>query len=311
MLMPKIITALSLLIGTFIMLVQPAHAVPPLVTVGPLDGKAGPSLPPIATPDASLMVEELADTGFPKELERLGDLPSAALEWQRIAHKAHGREREEALTNATRLYIALGQPVVASALITTLLTENPATPYAPEALYHISTGPRSGAQLKAREQLRKTFPENDWTRAALLHDVWQQVESKGKITQTYKLPQAEELKKRIKSLRIAQQQKIARAGAIGVFLPGAGHAFAGKPVQGLTVFMVWVLFLLAYLSACRHRHYAYSFLFIIPVVSLWLTSPAVAMQIVRDDTHQKLIASLPSWSDLRPTLPNGKSPTNP
>ncbi len=281
-------------------LVPLSHA----VTVGPLDGKAGPSLKPLAVPDATLHVEELPDTGFPKALEKLGDLPSAALEWQRLAHKAHGQEREEALTNAARLNIAMERPAVAVAIITELLTENPTSAYAPEALYHISTGPNSAAQSDALRQLSEKFKGNPWATAAQLHDVWQQAETKGKITQTYGLPQAEELKTRIKKLRSAQQQKVAKAGAIGVMLPGAGHAFAGNIPQGLTVFIVWCLFTLAFLSACRHRHYAYSFLFVIPAVALWLTSPTVAMQIVRDDTHKTLLKNLASWNDLRPTIPN-------
>lgn len=275
------------------------------VTVGPLDGKAAPALKPLGIPAMDMQVEQLPDTGFPKELERMGDLPSAALEWQRLAYNAHGAERELALTNATRLFIAMNQPVVASSLINELLTENPSTSYAPEALYHISTGPKGEAQSGALKQLQSKFNGNPWATAALMHDVWLQAEATGsRIKQTYGLPQAEELKVRIKKLRAMQQEKVARAGALGVIVPGAGHAYAGNIPQGLTVFLVWCLFTLAFLSACRHRHYAYSFLLIIPSVSLWLTSPVVAMQLVRDETQKKIATSLATWTDLRPVLPN-------
>ena len=273
------------------------------VTVGKLDGKAGPSLRAIGTPGMSMEVEHLPDTGFPKDLERMGDLPAAALEWQRLAHKAFGAERELALTNAARLYIALDQPAVASNLITELIKQNPSTPYAPEALYHISTGPSGVAQGGALKQLQQKFPGNPWSTAALMHDVWQQAE-KGPIKQTYNLPQAEELKKRLKKIRGEQQEKVARAGALGVFIPGAGHAYAGNVPQGITVMLVWCLFTLAFLSSCRHRHYAYSFLFVIPAASLWLTSPVVAMQLVRDETQAKINRSLQSWTDLQPALPS-------
>jgi hypothetical protein len=234
----------------------------------------------------------------------MGDLPSAALEWQRLAYKSNGAERELALTNAARLFIAMDKPVVASSFINELLTENPASTYAPEALYHISTGPDGAARSNALKQLQEKFPANDWTKAALMHDVWKQAEAKGsRISRTYNLPQAEELKLRIKKFRTLQQEKVARAGAFGVVIPGAGHAYAGNIPQGLTVLLVWCLFTLAFLSACRHRHYAYSFLFIIPAVSLWLTSPVVAMQLVRDETQRKIATNLASWTDLRPVLP--------
>ncbi len=290
-----IITALALLL-------LPALAC--AVTVGKLDGKAGPSLRPIGTPGLSMEVEHLPDTGFPKELERLGDLPAAALEWQRLAHKSSGAEREQALTNAARLYIAMDQPAVASNLISELIKQNPASPYAPEALYHISTGPEGAAQAGALKQLQTNFTGNAWSTAALMKDVWEQAETRGRITQTYNLPQAEELKKRLKKLRGEQQEKVARAGALGVFIPGAGHAYAGNVPQGIAVMLVWCLFTLAFLSACRHRHYAYAFLFVIPSVALWLTSPVVAMQLVRDETRQKMEQNFTRWSDLRPVLPN-------
>ena len=283
------------------------------VSVGPLDGKSGPALRPLSNPTTTMAVEVLpgsADVGLPKELERLGDLSAAALEWQRIAYENTGAQRDLALTNATRLQIALGHPDVAAAILSELLTENPATPYAPEALYHIASGPVSPAQVGALKQLHDTFAGNPWANAALLNDVWQQAE-KGKITETYNLKPAEELKARIKTLHLQQQEKIAKAGALGVVLPGAGHAYAGNIPQGLTVLMVWCLFTLAFLSACRHRHYAYSFLFVIPAAALWLSSPVVAMQLVRDETQKKLEKSLTQWSDLRPQLPSNPTTPNP
>lgn len=273
------------------------------VSVGKLDGKPGPSLRPLGTPGIGMEVEHLPDTGFPKELERMGDLPAAATEWQRLAYKASGAERELALTNAARLYIAMDQPAVASNLITALIQQNPASTYAPEALYHISTGPHGAAQAGALTQLQEKFPGNGWSNAALMHDVWLQAQ-KGRIKQTYNLPQAEELKARLKKLRGEQQEKVARAGALGVFIPGAGHAYAGNIPQGITVMLVWCLFTLAFLSSCRHRHYAYSFLFVVPAAAIWLTSPVVAMQLVRDETQKTINTNLQKWTDLKPALPN-------
>ncbi|PZP40551.1 MAG: hypothetical protein DI585_00335 [Pseudomonas fluorescens] len=279
--------------------------------VGPLDGKAGPSLRPLGSP-GGIQTEVLPDTGFPKELERLGDLPSAAVEWQRLAYQSHGKERELALTNAARLNIAMGNPNVASRLISELINDNPATQYAPEALFHIATGSYGDAQANAFRQLQEKFPGNPWTTAAQMSDVWKQAEAKGRIKQTYGLEAAEKLKQRINMLRVEQQKKIAVSGAMGVILPGAGHAYAGNIPQGVTVFIFWCLFTLAFLSACRHRHFAYSFLFVIPSVSLWLTSPIVAMEIVRDETKSEIAANLQKWTDLQPQLPNApKAPETP
>ncbi len=273
------------------------------VTVGPLHGKPGPSLRALGTPAGSIATEELLDTSFPTSLEDRGDLASALLEWQRIAHKAFGAEREMALTNATRLSIALERPQVANALLTELLTQNPSSPYAPEALYHLATGTDTMAAAQAFGQLQTVFPHNPWTEAAQMNEVWQQAERSGKIVNTYGLQKAEDLKKRISVLRAAEQARIGLAGAMGVLMPGLGHMYAGNMPQGIAVLIIWCLFTLAFLSACRHRHYAYSFLFVIPAAALWVTGPVVAMELAKDQTEKKIEASLKKWSDLRPVVP--------
>lgn len=272
-------------------------------TVGPLHGKAGPSLRALGTP-AGIQAEELPDTSFPASLEDRGDLASALLEWQRIAHKAYGEEREEALTNAVRLSIALQRPQLAGSLLAELLTENPATPYAPQALYHLATGTDSMAAAQALGQLQTIFPHSPYTQAAQMNDVWQQAETSGKVLNTFNLPQAETLKKRLATLRNAEQARIGLAGAMGVIMPGLGHMYAGYMAQGVAVLIIWCLFTLAFLSACRHRHYAYSFLFVIPAAALWLTGPVVAMELAKDQREKKIETSLKKWHDLRPVVPD-------
>ncbi|TKW61849.1 MAG: hypothetical protein DI628_04310 [Blastochloris viridis] len=278
------------------------------VTVGPLHGKPGPSLRALGTPAGSIATEELLDTSFPGSLEERGDLPSALLEWQRIAHKSFGAEREMALTNATRLSIALERPQVANALLTELLTQNPASPYAPEALYHLATGTDTMAAAQAFGQLQKIFPNNPWTEAAQMNEVWQQAHRAGKVVNTYNLPKAEDLRKRLRTMYAAEQARIGLAGAMGVIMPGLGHMYAGNMPQGIAVLIIWCLFTLAFLSACRHRHYAYSFLFVIPSAALWLTGPVVAMELAKDQRDKKIEASLAKWDDLRPVIPSDIPP---
>lgn len=295
----KITTSLAAVcLMVMICLAAPAWA----AKVGPLHGTPAPSLPALGTP-AGITTEELVDTSFPIALEDRGDTASALLEWQRIAHKAFGKDREQALTQATRLAIVLERPQVANALLTELLTENPATPYAPQALYHIATGPDAMAAAKAFGQLQGVFPQSEWTAAAQMNDVWHQAENGGKITKTYNLPQAETLKKRVQAIRTTGQAKLALAGAMGVIAPGLGHMVAGNIPQGVAVLIIWCLFTLAFLSACRHRHYAYAFLFVIPAAALWLTGPVVAMQLAKEQTDKVLHASLAKWADLRPVVP--------
>ncbi len=280
-------------------------------SVGPLHGKAGPSLRALGTPAGSIAAEELLDTSFPASLEDRGDLTSALVEWQRIAHKSFGKDREMALTHATRLSIALDRPQVANALLAELLDQNPSSPYVPEALYHLATGADTMAAAQAFGQLQASFPGNPWTEAAQLNEVWQQAERAGKVVNTYGLPKAEDLKKRISIIKKTEQARIGLAGAMGVLMPGLGHMYAGNMPQGIAVLIIWCLFTLAFLSACRHRHYAYSFLFVIPAAALWVTGPVVAMELAKEQTEKKIEASLAKWSDLRPVLPNEMAPQTP
>jgi hypothetical protein len=272
-------------------------------SVGPLHGKAGPSLRALGTPAGSIASEELLDTSFPASLEDRGDLASALLEWQRIAHKAFGEEREMALTHATRLSIALERPQVANALLAELLDQNPSSQYAPEALYHLATGTDTMAAAQAFGQLQTQFAGNPWTEAAQMNEVWQQAERSGKVVNTYGLPKAEDLKKRISIIKKTEQARIGLAGAMGVLMPGLGHMYAGNMPQGIAVLIIWCLFTLAFLSACRHRHYAYSFLFVIPAAALWVTGPVVAMELAKEQAQKKIETNLAKWSDLRPVLP--------
>lgn len=302
------ITTKSLVVAAFMLAMAVISTPTWAVTVGPLHGKPGPSLRALGTPAGSIATEELLDTSFPGSLEERGDLPSALLEWQRIAHKSFGAEREMALTNATRLSIALERPQVATALLTELLTQNPASPYAPEALYHLATGTDTMAAAQAFGQLQNIFPHNPWTEAAQMNEVWQQAHRAGKVVNTYNLPKAEDLRKRLRTMYAAEQARIGLAGAMGVIMPGLGHMYAGNMPQGIAVLIIWCLFTLAFLSACRHRHYAYSFLFVIPSAALWLTGPVVAMELAKDQRDKKIEASLAKWDDLRPVIPSDIPP---
>ncbi len=275
-----------------------AHA----VTVGPLDGAAAPSLIPLGAP-AGIASEELPDTTFATDLEEMGDLRAAASEWQRIARKSHGNDRAAALAHAARLHLVLGNISVAQALATRLEDTSPTHPALPWLLHRMATGSNAPAAALALARLQTLFPQSPYTQAALLHNVGLQAQAKGQVQQTFGLPQAESLQSQLRALRATQQQKVALAGAMGVVMPGLGHMYAGHMGQGVAVLIIWCLFTLAFLSACRHRHYAYAFLFALPAVALWLTGPVVAMQLQNAQTSHLQSQVLAAWQQSLPTLP--------
>ena len=280
-----------------------AWAVPAFaVTVGPLDDTAAPSLPPLGTP-AGMAMEELPDTTFATDLEDMGDLRAAALEWQRIARKSFGEDRAAAISHAARLHIALGNNAVAQAMLTRLQTEYAAYPAIPQFLHQLATGSDLPTAALALAQLQSSYPQSPYTQAALLHNVAFQAQARHKVTNTFGLPQAEDLKSQLQLIRTTQQQKVALAGALGVLAPGLGHMYAGHTAQGVAVLIIWCLFSLAFLSACRHRHYAYAFIFVIPAAALWLTGPMVAMQLQKENTTRQLATAITAWQRNLPALP--------
>lgn len=272
-----------------------AHAAP-TPKVGPLDGTSTTALPALATPTAN--VEKLIDTAFPRMLENMHDFPSAALEWQRVAYKSQGPEREAALYRAAQLHMRMGHTAAAVASFRQILQEDPDSPHLPEALYYLSHLTTGATQTEILTGLQTKFPTSGWTKTALMENAWQQAAT-GRIEKTWSQPNAVTLQKRLQLLRKENQDRLAIAGAAGV-VPGAGHIFLGQYAQGGFLLLGWAMFALAFLSACRHRHYAYAFVFAVPMAALWLSSPVVAMQQGRQQATEKLAKSLAEWKDVLP-----------
>lgn len=280
-----------------------AYAAP--VQVGPLDGKAAPSLPAIAMP-GDVVTEKLASTAFPATLEQMGDYPSAILEWQRVAYQSDGPDRLHALFKAATLQSQLNENSAATNTYQTILREYPTAAQTPEVLYHLAQITSGTTYTNVLTTLKTSYAQTSWGQAALLQNVWQQAQT-GRITQTFNIPAAETLKKRIAAEHLVNINKGAMAGALGV-IPGAGQIYLGQSGQGLALFVMWALFLLAFLSACRHRHYAYAFVFVIPAMALWLSSPATAIDLAKQQAAERRVTNLAKWTDLMPKLPTEPTP---
>jgi hypothetical protein len=63
----------------------------------------------------------------------------------------------------------------------------------------------------------------------------------------------------------------------------------------------WAVFGLAFLSACRHRHYAYAFVWAFPFMALWLNSPLSAAQAAEAAAYAARVQTMAGWQDLRPS----------
>lgn len=260
--------------------------------VGPKDGMAVESLPALAIPSVAV-AQKLVDITFPTYLEKMGDNHSALLEWQRVAYQSSGNDRQNALYRIALLQVKLEDDAAAAQTLTKLVTEFPASANAAQAYVLLAQTATGAQQASAIAAIRTSYADTAWGKAALMQLVWQQAAA-GAVTQTYGLPQADNLKKRIGQQDLDQQRRATTATMLGIF-PGAGHAYIGQVGQGLFLFLGWAVFTLAFLSACRHRHYAYAVVFVVPAVALWLNSPFLARAASGQLAAQQRTEALAKW----------------
>lgn len=287
---------LSLLSLLFLSCISVVFAAP--AKVGPRDGLVVESLPPLATPQIAA-VEKMPDTAFPAQLEKMGDLASAQLAWQRIAYEANGPEREKALFQVLRLQSLQGQQQAVLGTMRVLEGDFPRTPRAPEALYYLSEAQTGAHKQETLTTLAGMYPQSPWSQAALMRDVWQQLNTTGKITQNYNLPQALKIEGRLKLLQQEGKTRAATAMAFGL-VPGGGHFYLHQYLQGAVMLLGWALFGLAFLSACRHRHYAYALVFVWPFAALWATSPGAAAGVAHQQEKDATTRAIANWNDVAP-----------
>lgn len=270
------------------------------VRVGPRDGMVVESLPPVAMPIFQ-NEQKLPNTALAKRLERQENWAMAAMEWQRLALETSGKEEATAWMHAALATAKTGSPHAAADILSTVLETAPATQH-DELMFHFTRFSTGVSQTEALAQLAQN-PANPWAKAALWQNVMQQART-GAVTKTYNLPEAESLRRTQAAFAQKSATMALTTGLIGL-VPGAGHMVLGHYTQGAMILLFTALFALAFLSACRHRHYAYAFLLVIPAASLWLNSPILAYQATKAASQATWQAQLAAWENKIPTPAEG------
>lgn len=298
--MSLLLLLLGLCLPTF---AQTAFNPSSTLTVGPKDNTAGPSLPPLLTPSSAPEVstlvqqETLPDTGYPKWLEEQGNLPAALQAWQSVAYNTNGAERGWALLHVAHLQTQLKQPALAAQTLSQLRNDGQLSTFttlrASELVYRQLWVTPLAAQgpLQATVQ---TLPAGPWRDAALLLQAGQRVHAGGRVpaTSASALPEwLISVPQTVQRMDAMAQQNAVLAAILSV-LPGLGHLWLQAWAAGGLTLLAWALFGWAFLSACRHRHYAYACVWVWPFVGLWLQAPvgahALAMQHAKAAEHALL-----------------------
>ncbi len=286
------------LLWPLLLLAAPLYALP---NVGPLDGTQGPSLPAVGMPMLAAE-EELPNTTLPLRLEELGLYDAALLEWARIEASTRGPERTQALQRLMILSELIGQPTAAQAYETQWRELNPTAPLPSELYYvrYLMGQPSTDVEASLRT-LASTAPDDYYSVLMRWDAVWNEAILTGKINRTYNLPAAAQLQERLKFLHAKEVADYMLAVGLAV-IPGLGHLFLQQWALAAVLLLGWAVFGLAFLSACRHRHYAYAFVWALPFVGLWLNSPLAAAQAAEAAARQARVNAMTTWQDLRPTF---------
>jgi hypothetical protein len=281
----------------FLLLTCPLWAAP---RVGPLDGAQGPSLPAVSMPMLA-QEEELPNTALPMALEDKGLYEAALLEWARIEQDARGPERTQALSRLMILSELTGQPIAAQAYEQQWRALNPTAPTPPELAYVRYLMGQPDAEVEASLNTLATTAPNDYYSVLMRWEaLWHEAANTGRILKTYNLPAGVQLQERLKFLRTKDLANFMLVVGLAV-IPGAGHLFLQQWAMASVLLLGWAVFGLAFLSACRHRHYAYAFVWAFPFMALWLNSPLAAAQAAEAAAHTARVQALKDWQDLRPT----------
>lgn len=269
--------------------------------VGPLDGAQGPSLPAVAMPTLA-QEEELPNTALPLRLEELGLYDAALLEWARIEQRAREPERMQALERLIILSELTGQPSAAQAYESQWRELNPTAPASTELAYvrYLMGQPRAALETTLRT-LATTAPDDYYSVLMRWEALWHEAVNTGRITNIYNLPAAAQLQERLKFLHTKEVADYMIAVGLAV-IPGAGHLYLQQWAMAAVLLLGWAVFGLAFLSACRHRHYAYAFVWAFPFMALWLNSPLLAAQAAEAAAYAARVQAMAGWQDLRPTF---------
>jgi hypothetical protein len=247
--------------------------------------------------------EELFNPSLAQELEQRGLLAAATLEWARLEHDARGADLVQTREALARLSYRQGQATQAAAFLTELQQHNPA--YQPPEALLLAQVAAGVSTTQALQALQARFPTSQGSVTARWQAVWRQAAADGVIRQSWGIPTAATLAARLKFLRAEALTQYTLAVGLAV-VPGMGHLLLQQWAKAAALLLGWGLFGLAFLSACRHRHYAYAFVWAVPFMALWLNSPLSAAQAAEAQAQQTRWQAMRGWQDLRPTYTSAK-----
>ncbi len=268
----------------------------------PVFGQNLPALPGLG----SFSIEDtggLADPTFPNQLEDRGELYSAALEWQRLAHSSSGLERAQALFRLARLYQRLGEHQLAMESFQQFGMEFGSSPLVPEALYWMSrsaakTDPAAAFELVQRAS--QLFPQDSWTQALQYRLAWDAAIA------GHRIPATENAS--VTTLRNFVQQQgdgklRATISGFASLIPGLGHLLLQDWRTALTAFLINGLFIWALAYAWQQRHWPYAAVFGLVVAILWSGTMFSAYSLALREAREARLIALTINTQLHPQLP--------
>ncbi|MDD9912671.1 MAG: tetratricopeptide repeat protein [Alphaproteobacteria bacterium] len=262
-----------------------------------------PSLPSVDFP--TMNAAATGDPTFARKLEDLGDINSAILEWQRIAHSSSGAQQAYALLKLGRLALNVDQPQRARAALERFMTTFPKHKQFIEALYLLSLAVPTEERGSVLRLMERVAADSPWTQEAIYHAVWDHAETYGFLPeQDYTDPRIQQLSRRLQDFSTHYPSEEVLLGL--AILPGGAHLWFGDLGTGFVYLALLVLLLWIICYAYSHRHWPYIVWWSVVLLAIMVTAFNQAQELALEVEKSDRSNAMAMWTGLHPTEPTDK-----
>lgn len=250
--------------------------------------------------------EPVADPSFPEHLEKIGDIKSAILEWQRLIYDSSDKYlKTRARLSLARLQIKEGRHENARRTLDEIMAEDPETKRMPEVLYLLSTVAdltfnfSDGADY--RKRIHTVYQDEPFLEQAERHTLWALgINGHNAFPEVF-TPTAKALKTRLE-LSPTHNEKQASTATILSLLPGAGHLYLGEICLAFILIILNGSLIWALLTALKKRNWAYSSFFGVLCAILYIGTMFSAYSLTQQKAYESRLEKMKEWADLAPTF---------
>ena len=286
----------SLLIFALAFCVHTAHA---QRLVDELPDATLPSLPALGAPEEETDVATMADPTFAAKLEKVADLRSALLEWERIVHISEGSSQALALLKVGELALKTGEQERARKALEKFTVTFPKDSRLAEALYLLSQAVPADERASVLHLMERIIPDNKWTKEAIYHAVWDQAKETGNLPEeNYADQRIQQLERRLDRTNTWIPNDAVMT--VMALIPGTVQLWFGDLNHGLIYLLATALLLWAVVYAVKHQHMPYALCWAGVLGYMAYAAHKEAIEMSGEIQYTNRVEAMESWAGLKP-----------